>query len=331
MKTRQIYSLFAIAMLALVHNTGQAQSAKTTAALNYPMKSIRWVLALTPGGNTDALARIIAQPLSEALGQPVVVDNRPGAGGIIGVDLVVKAPADGYTLLMGTTGPMAINPSLYSKLPYDPLRDLAPIIMIATSPYIVATHPSVPVTSIKELIALAKAKPGQLNSGATLSGTAHVAAEFFNSVAGISIVFIPYKGGAPATADLLGGHIQVGFASPMAFMPLAKAGKLKALAVMSAKRLDKYPEIPTMEESGLKGFVVNDWYGVLAPAGTPREIILRLNAEIAKIIQNPTYQERLRDIDFVLTPTSPEQFGTFIKSETESFGKVIKSAGMHAE
>jgi tripartite-type tricarboxylate transporter receptor subunit TctC len=331
MLTARVCSVFAVAALALAAHPAPAQPAKAKAATAYPSKPIRLIVPLTAGGPTDILARTIAQPLSESLGQPVVVDNRPGAGGNIGAELVAKAPADGYTLFMGTSGPMSINVSLYSKLPYDPVKDFAPIILAASAPFVVAVNPSLPAKSVKDLIALAKAEPGQLNYGSVPGSASHLATELFKSAAGVDIVHIPYKGAAPATTDLIAGQIQLSFASTPGSMPHVKTGKLKALAVTSPKRLDQLPEVPTVAESGLKGYEASVWYGVVAPAKTPREIIVRLNQEIGKGIQQRTTRERMLASDFQPTSTTPEQFGSFIKSEVDKWGKVVKASGARAD
>jgi tripartite-type tricarboxylate transporter receptor subunit TctC len=297
----------------------------------YPSKPIRLIVPLTAGGPTDILARIIAVPLAQPLGQQVIVDNRPGAGGNIGAEIAAKAPPDGYTLFMGTSGPLSINSSLYPKLGFDPIRDFAPVILTASAPFVVIVHPSVQANSIKELIALAKAKPGQLNYGSVPGSASHLSTELFKMAAGVNIVHIPYKGAAPATTDVMAGQIQVSFASTPGSIPVVKAGKVKALGVTSAKRIAKLPDVPTVAEAALPGYEASVWYGVVAPARTPREIVQRLNTEIARIAADPAHRERMVAGDFEPTTSTPEQFAGFIKSETVKWGKVVKASGAKPE
>jgi tripartite-type tricarboxylate transporter receptor subunit TctC len=297
----------------------------------YPTKPIRLIVPLTAGGPTDILARIIAGPLAGPLGQQVIVDNRPGAGGNIGAEIAAKSPPDGYTLFMGTSGPLSINSSLYPKLAFDPIRDFAPVILAASAPFIVIAHPSVQANSMKELIALAKAKPGQLNYGSVSGSASHLSTELFKMMAGVNIVHIPYKGAAPATTDVMAGQIQMSFASTPGSIPVVKAGKVKALGVTSAKRIAKLPDVPTVDEAALPGYEASVWYGVVAPTGTPREIVQRLNTEIARIIADPAQRERMVAGDFEPTTSKPEQFAAFIKSETVKWGKVVKASGAKPE
>lgn len=310
---------------------GLAQSAAAPGAASYPTKPLRIVVPLSAGGPTDTLARVIGQQLTEKWGQPVIIENRPGAGGNIGAEMVAKAAPDGYTLFMGTSGPLSINQSLYSKLPFDPARDFAPVVLVASAPFVVAINPSVPAKSVKDLIALAKSKPGQLNFGAVSGSAAHLATELFKSMAGIDMVHVAYKGAAPATTDLVAGVLQLSFASTPGVMPNVKAGKLTALAVTSPKRLSQLPDVPTLAESGLAGYEASVWYGLVAPAKTPRAIIVRLNAEINKILQDPDTRQKLLANDFEPAGSTPEQFGTYIKAETAKWGKVIKNSGAKAD
>lgn len=297
----------------------------------YPTKTVRLVVPLVAGGPTDILARLIAQPLGERLGQAVVVDNRPGAGGNIGAELVAKSPPDGHTLFMGTSGPISINISLYPKLGYDPLRDFAPIILAASAPFAVVVHPALPASNLKQLIALVKSRPGQLNYGAVPGNAAHLATELFKSMAGLEMVFVPYKGAAPANTDLVAGQIQLSFASTPGAMPLVKAGRLKALAISSAKRIAKLPDLPTIAESGVAGYEASVWYGIVAPAKTPPEIIARLYKESAAILQDRASRDKMDANDFEATTLNPEQFGAFIRSEIAKWGKVVKATGTKAE
>jgi tripartite-type tricarboxylate transporter receptor subunit TctC len=267
----------------------------------------------TPGGSTDILARAIGQELTRAWGQSVIVDNVPGAGGAIGADKVAKAPADGYTLLMGHIGTLAVNPSLYPKLPYNPLKDFAPVAGVARVPNVLVVHPSVPAKDVRELVALAKAKPGQLNYGSGGNGSAaNLATEYFKLQTGVSMVHIPYKGTAPAVTDLIGGQIQVLFTGAPAVIGHIKSGQLRALAVSSPKRLDALPDLPTVAESGYKDFEADQWYGVVAPAGTPREVISKLNAQINAALNTPELKARLAAEGAVAMPGTPEAFGQLI-------------------
>ena len=309
-----------------------AASAATHAQqASYPAKTVRLVVPLVAGGPTDILARLIAQPLGERLGHTVVVDNRPGAGGNIGAEMVAKSPPDGHTLFMGTSGPMSINISLYPKLGYDPVRDFAPIILAASAPFVAVVHPSLPTSNIKQLIALVKSKPGQLNFGAVPGNAAHLATELFKSMAGLDMVFVPYKGAAPANTDLVAGQIQLSFASTPGAMPLVKGGRLKALAISSSKRIAKLPDLPTIAESGVAGYEASVWYGIVAPAKTAPEIIARLYKESAAILQDRASRDKMDAADFEPAMLNPEQFGAFIRREIEKWGKVVKATGAKAE
>ncbi len=299
-------------------------------AQNYPTKTVRLVVPLVAGGPTDLLARLIAQPLSERLGQQVIVDNRPGAGGNIGAEMVAKSPPDGYTLFMGTSGPMSINVGIYPKIGYHPARDFAPIVLAASAPFVVAVHPSLPANNIRQLIALVKSRPGQLNFGAVPGNAAHLATELFKSAAGLDMVFVPYKGAAPANTDLISGQIQLSFASTPGAMPFVKAGRLKALAISSAKRIPKLPDLPTIAESGVPGYEASVWYGIAAPAKTPPDIVARLYKESAAVLQDRVTLDKMDANDFVPTVMNPEQFGAFIRSEIEKWGKVVKATGAQA-
>ena len=298
------------------------------AQATYPTKPIRIVVPFPAGGTTDILARAAAQRLSETLGQPAVVDNRPGAGGNIGAELVAKAPPDGHTLLMGTVGTHAINASLYSKMPYDHVRDFAPIILVAGVPNVLVVHPSVPVGSVKELIAYAKANPGKLNFASSGSGTSiHLAGELFKTMAGVQMAHVPYKGSAPAVTDLLGGQVQLMFDNLPSALPHIKAGKLKALAVTSATRAAALPDVPTVAESGLAGFDATSWFGLLAPAGTPQPIIARLNSEVAKWLATAEAKEKMAGLGANTAGHSTDEFVRHIAAETTKWAKVVKESG----
>lgn len=318
------------AALAMASSPG-ALAQTGSAEAPYPNKPIRIVVPLTAGGPTDILARVIGQQLSERLGQPVLIDNKPGAGSNIGADYVAKSVPDGYTLFMGTSGPLSINPSLYGKLPFNPLTDFAPIALIASAPFVVAVNPALPVKSVKDLIALAKSKPGQMNFGAVPGSAAHLATELFKSTAGLEMTFVPYKGAAPATNDLVAGQIQLSFASTPGVMPSVKGGKLVALAVTSAKRTSALPDIPTLAEAALPGYEASVWYGLVAPTKTPQAVINRLNSEITRILQDPAMRQKLLANDFEPAGSTPEQFDAYIRSETAKWGRVVKSSGAKPE
>ena len=300
-------------------------------AQSYPNRPIRLISPFAPGGGNDMISRTIAQALGKNLGQSVVVDNRPGANTIIGMELVAKAAPDGYTLIM-TGSTVAINAALNPRLPYDSLRDFAPVSQVATTPLLFAVHPSVPAASVKELIALAKAKPGQLNfPSAGVGNISHLAGELFNVTAGVNLVHVPYKGTAPATADLLAGRVSVVFNSAFATLPYVKSGRLRALAVTGRARSSLLPAVPTVIESGLPGYEAGTWYGVLAPAATPSTVIERLHAEIVKAMSMDDVRHRL--IEDFLDPVgnTPQEFSAMIKIEISKWSRVVKSAGIALE
>jgi tripartite-type tricarboxylate transporter receptor subunit TctC len=303
------------------------------AAQSYPSKPIRLVVPYPPGGPLDIMARAIGQKLTEAWRQPVVVDNRAGAGGNIGADLVAKGPADGYTLLMGAVATHAINSTLYGNVPYDPVKDFAPVAMVAQVPNILVVNPSVPARSVRELIELARARPGYLKFGSGSTGSiGHLAGELFNTMAGVKMVHIPYKGGAPAMADLLAGQVQLMFDNLANALPNVKAGRLRALAVTTLARSPAMPELPTIAESGLPGFDLSTWFGVMAPAGTPPEIVSKLNAEIARALSAKDMRERLEKMG-AEPPinNTPEHFAAFIRTEAAKYAKVVKDSGARVE
>ena len=302
------------------------------AADNYPAKPIRFVVAFPPGGGTDIIARVIAQKLSERLAQQVVVDNRPGAGCNIGTDIVAKSAPDGYTILMGSAGPLAINASLFAKMPFDPIKDLAPVTLAASTPNVLVVHPSLPARTVKELIALARARPGEINFASSGHGTpAHLAGELFNSMAGVKLVHVPYKGAAPALADLLGGQVQIMFSTMPPALPHVKDGKLRALAVTSRKRSPAAPDLPTLDEAALAGFEAITWHGVVVPAGTPTTVIALLNREIVAILHLPEVVERLSGQGAEALGSTPEEFAAYIGSESVKWAKVVRESGAKAE
>ena len=303
-------------------------AAPMAGAQAYPAKPIRIVVPFPPGGATDILARAVAQKLTDAWGQAVVVDNRPGAGGNIGSEIVAKAAPDGYTLEMGTVGTHAINASLYAKMPYDHVKDFAPVILVAGVPNVLVVNPSLPVSSVQELIAYAKANPGKLNFASSGSGTSiHLAGELFKVMAGVQMTHIPYKGSAPALQDLIGGQVQLMFDNLPPSLPHIKAGKLRALAVTSATRSSALPDTPTIAESGLPGFEASSWFGVLAPAGTPPAIIARLNAEIGAWLASAEAKEKMLALGANIGGGSPEDFARHIAAETAKWQKVVKASG----
>ena len=302
------------------------------AANTYPNRPLRIIVTFPPGGPTDIIARVVGQKLAEAWGQPVVVDNRAGAGGNLGTDLAAKSAPDGYTLLLSNFGPLAISPFVYSKLPYDPLKDLTPITMAATSWFFLVTNPAVPVSNVKELIALAKARPDQIAiASAGNASPSHLAAALFQSSAGVRMIHVPYKGGAPSVGAVIGGEVQMAIESPPPIVPQVKAGKLRALGAARATRSPLLPDVPTVSESGLPGFEVGSWYGFHAPAGTPKGIVDKLHAEMVKAMNTPELRERFSSVGAETVANTPAQYGAFVAAELKKWGKVIQSAGVKAD
>ena len=302
------------------------------AAQTYPAKPVRLVSPYPPGGANDILARIIGQKLGEHFGQQIVIENRAGATGNIGAEFVAKAAPDGYTILMGQASNLTINISLMGKLPFDPVRDFAPVTLVATTPNLLVVHPSLPVRTIKDLVVLAKGKPGTINYASSGSGSAgHLAAELFRKVAGVDMVHIPYKGAAPALTDVVAGQAQIYFTSPISAQPFVKGGRLRMVAVTSLQRSPSMPDIPTVAESGYPGFDVVSWWGVLTPAAVPREIVGKLHTEIVRILALPEIKARLADQGADAASNSPEQFAAYIKSEITKWAKLIKELGVKSE
>ena len=299
------------------------------AAQAYPAKPIRFVVPFPPGGPLDIMARGIGQKLTEAWGQPVVVDNRPGAGGSLGAEQVAKSPGDGYTLLMGAVSTQANNPHLYARVGYDPFKDFVPVALVAEVPNVLVVNPSVPVNSVQELVAFAKAKPGYLNFGSGSTGsTGHLAGELFKSLAGVDMVHIPYKGGAPAMQDLLGGQVQLMFDNLANSLPQVKAGKLRALAVTTSKRSPAMPDLPTVNEAGVRGFDLSTWFGVFVPAGTPPEIVTKLNGGIVAALNSKELRERLAAMGTEPPANNtPAAFAAFVHAENAKYAKVVKESG----
>jgi tripartite-type tricarboxylate transporter receptor subunit TctC len=306
--------------------SAMAQTAAGSAAA-YPTKVIRLIVPLPPGGGNDTMARLIGQKITPALGQQVVVDNRAGAGGLIAAELVAKAPADGYTLLLANVAVMTILPNAQKKLPYDPLKDFAPVSLIASAPQLVVVHPSLPVHSIKQLVALAKAKPNDLNYASNgIGSSTHLATEMFAMMSGVKMVHVPYKGLSLAMTDLLSGQVPLMFSSAVAMLPHVKNNKLRAIAITGAQRAPVIPDVPTVAEAGVKGYESGSWYGIAAPANTPRPIIERLNKEIVAAVKSSDIQERLIKEAVIPSGNSPEAFAALIKAEFERTARVICEA-----
>ena len=317
-------SLMLLCVLAL---PGAAHAAQSV----YPTKPIRMIVAVPPGGPADTLARLVAPKLTEAFGQTVVIDNRAGANGIIAYETTARAAPDGYTFTAVATG-VVINPSLYRDVPYDPLKDFAPITLGITVPNILVVHPSVSVNSVKDLVALAKAKPGTVTFASAGNGTSgHLALELFRLTAGIDVIHVPYKGGGPALAEVLAGQVQALFSIALAATPQIKAGRLRALAISSGKRSAVAPDLPTVAEAGFPGFEVVGWFGWIAPAATPRPIVNRLNAELVRALKLPDVRERLLSQSTEPVGNSPQEFAAFMKSEYAKWAKVIKAANIRVE
>ena len=309
-----------------------AASCSAALAQSYPVKPIRLIIAQAPGSATDVTSRTVGMKLSEALGQSIVVDARPGAGGTLGTEIAAKAPPDGYNLFMANNSTHGSNPALYQKLPYDAIRDFAPIIFVAATPYVLSVHPSLPVTTVKQLIALAKSRPGQINYGSAGNGsTHHLSGELMKTMAGIDMVHIPYKGTTPGIAALLSGEVSLMFNTVTGIAPHVKTGRVKALAVTTPKRSEMMPGVPTLSEAALPGFEMLSWFGLLAPAATPRNIIIRVNAETAKVLALPETRTALSNQGLEARGGTPEQFGDYIKGEIAKITRIAKTAGVKAE
>jgi tripartite-type tricarboxylate transporter receptor subunit TctC len=294
----------------------------------FPAKPVKLVVPFPPGGSLDNTGRLLAQKLSEAWGQQVVVENKPGAGGNVGADAVAKSPADGYTVVMGALSTHAVNPSLYAKMPYDAARDFAPISLVAITPNVLIVNASTPIASLKELIAFAKANPGKVNFGSGSNGSAgHLAGELFKMDTGTDVAHIPYKGGAPALQALLAGDTQFMFDNLANAMAQVKGGKVRAIAVTTAQRSKLAPDLPTMAEAGMPGFDISTWFGLLAPAGTPPEVIAKWNADLVKVLNAPDVRERMLAQGAEPTPTTPAEFAAFIAKEREKYAKIVKASG----
>lgn len=294
----------------------------------YPVRPVRFVVPFAAGGSVDTLARTIGPRLAETLGQQIVVDNRPGGNGDIGMLIVAKSAPDGYTILLGYIANLAIAPSLYAKMPYDPIGDYTPVTQIATSPNVLTAHPSVPARNLQELVALARAKPGAVNFASTgVASVGHLTGELLNNLAGMKMTHVPYKGGGQAIIDLVGGHVQVMFSGFSAAMPHIKSGKIRPLAVTGAGRSRALAEVPTIAEQGFPGVEATAWYGVLAPAGAPKPVVARLHGEIVRILKLPDVVQRLDALGFERVGSTPEQFSDYIRSETRKWEKVVRASG----
>jgi tripartite-type tricarboxylate transporter receptor subunit TctC len=301
-------------------------------AQSYPTKPIRLISPYAPGGGSDTLARVIATRLTESWGQPVIVENRPGAAGSIGAEAAAKATPDGYTILVTPNAVLTINPHIYAKLRYDPIRDFAPITVATNSPYLLVVHPGVPAANVKELIAYARAKPGQLSYSSSGNGSStHLAGVLFSQLAGIQLLHVPYKGAAPAIVDLLGGQIQMRFSSVVPVLPHVRSGKLRALGISSAKRYGPLPEIATISESALPGFVVESWYGILAPARTPRAVVAKLNSEIVRHLNSDDMKTRMAADGAEVIGSTPEALAKWIRDDLARWAKPVKDSGARAE
>jgi tripartite-type tricarboxylate transporter receptor subunit TctC len=308
------------ALLPLAPATSLAQAA-------WPSKPIKWIVPYAAGGFADLRARQLAQIISKSLGTTIIVENRAGAGGVTGTDAIAKAAPDGYTIGMGNLAPLAVNVNLMKRLPYDPIRDLQPVILVEKAPLFLMTNPNSGIASVRDLIAKAKANPGSIGFASSgVGGAHHLSGEMFEMIAGISLVHVPYKGGAPASADLLAGHVPTMFEMGYSAMPNIRAGKLKALAVSSSKRLALAPDVPTLEEEGVKGFESYNWQGVVVPAGTPAAIVERLNKELNDALNSPEVRKSIEDTGAQVAGGKAGEFGDFIKKETATWAKVIKNA-----
>ncbi len=298
------------------------------AAQAFPSKTITIIVPFAAGGTTDILARIVAQGMGAELGQPVVVDNRAGAGGNIGGQLAARAPADGYTLFMGTVGTHAINAALYRKMPFDPIKDFAPLTRVANVPNLLVANPAQPFKTVQELIAYAKANPGKINFGSSGSGSSvHLSGELFKSMAKVDMQHVPYKGSAPAVTDLLGNQIAIMFDNMPSVIPHVRSGKLRAIAVTTARRSPELPDVPTIAEAGVPGYEATSWFGMFAPAGTPAPVVAKLNAAIVKVLAQPDVRKKLAEQGAEAVGDTPEQFAAFIQKESVKWGRVVKESG----
>ena len=319
---------FVAAALAVLPIAAFAQAAATGSGQAYPSKPVRMIVPFPPGGATDIVARLLAQKLTESWGVQVLVDNRAGAGGTIGSDIAAKSPPDGYTILMGTSSTHAVAPSLYSKLAYDPVRDFAPVTLVASATILLAIHPSLPTRNVRDLIALAKKQPDALSFASSGNGgISHLVGEHFKSVAGVQMLHVPYKGDTPALIDLVSGQVHLMFGTAVSFLPYVKAGRLNALAVTNPKRSPIVPNVPTVAESGLPGFEALQWFGIFAPAGTSKDIVAKLNTDIVRAARLPDVRERMTSLGADVVGSTPGEFAAFQRADTAKWAKVVKLSG----
>ena len=324
MKSYFMSAVAVAAAAALVHEPAAAQA--------FPVKPVRIIVAFPPGGGTDIVARLLGQKLSEAWGQQAIVDNRAGASGVIGTEAAARAAPDGYTWFMGTMGNLTVNQHLYAKMPVDPQRDLTALSQVVAVHFVMVSHPSLPAKNVKELIALAKAHPGQINySSSGPGGAPHLAGELLKSMAGINLVHIPYKGSGPSFTDLLGGQVSLTCDSLVQALPYIKAGKLNALGVLGSKRSKLLPDVPTIAESGVPGYELTNWFGLVVPAATPRELVNRLYGDVSKALAPSDIREKLQAMGADVVGSTPDQFAAFMKSETAKWAKIVKQANIRAE
>ncbi|HEV7392710.1 MAG TPA: tripartite tricarboxylate transporter substrate binding protein [Burkholderiales bacterium] len=324
LKPWRLSAALASVLLILVPNSSHGQV--------YPTKPVRIIVPWTPGGTADLLARILAQKMSEAFGHQVVVDNRPGAGGLIGTEFAAKAAPDGYTLLMGTTAPNSVAPSLYPKIPFDPTRDFAYISLVARTCYVLSVHPSMPVRTVRDLIALAKSRPGQLTFSSPGSGTPnHLSGEMFKMLTGVDMQHVPYKGSAQAVGDVIAGHIALTFENITVVSTYVKSGRVRGLGVTNLKRSPVLPDVPTLAESGIPAFEAVGWFGMVAPAATPRDIIAKLNGEVVRILALTDVKDRITGLGAEIVATSPEEFDQFNRSQIAKWTKVVRFSGARAD
>jgi tripartite-type tricarboxylate transporter receptor subunit TctC len=326
-RRRLLLRLAAAAALALFAQAGAAQT-----AVSFPLKPVRFVVGFPPGGPSDILARALAQKLAELWGQQVVVENHPGAGGNIAAEFVAKSAADGHTWLLGNNSILATNASLYRRLGYDPVKDFAPVTLVAVQPNILVVNPAVPAGSVRELVALAQSRPGQLNYASSGAGAAaHLAGELFKAMAGVDIVHVPYKGAQPALTDLIAGHAQLMFATSASVMPYIKSGRLRALAVTTAQRSASVPDLPTVAEAGVPGFEAITWHGVVVPAATPPAVVARINRDLIQVLGVPELRDRLASLGAEVAVGTPREFADYIARETPKWAAVVKNSGARAE
>jgi tripartite-type tricarboxylate transporter receptor subunit TctC len=326
MRTALLRIFSSVAVAAALATSGLAS------AQGYPAKPIHFIVPYPAGGPLDTVARLLGQKVAESVRQPVIVENKPGAGGNIGADQVAKSAPDGYTILMGAVATHAINPTLYANIPYDPVKDCAPVTQVATTPNVLVVNPSLPVSNVKEFVAYAKAHPGALNFGSGSTGSAgHLAGELFKAMAGVRMVHVPYKGAGPAMQDLMGGQIQLMFDNLASSLGQIRAGKVKALAVTTARRSSLAPDLPTIAESGLPGFDISTWFGVFAPGATPRDVVQRLHDEFVKALSDPGVRESMLRLGAEPIGSTPAEFAAYIQSEARKYARVIKASGARVD